>query len=69
MSFLFTSKNSMYHAEKIRGVKNLYLAGQWVSSPGGVPFALMTGQHIIQKICRKESVKCISLNNFKLVKN
>jgi phytoene dehydrogenase-like protein len=69
MSFLFTSKNSMYHAYKIKGIKNLYLAGQWVSSPGGVPFALMTGQHVIQAICRKENIKCLSLNNFKLSKN
>lgn len=65
MSFVFTPKNSMYHADHIRGLKNLYLIGQWVSSPGGVPFALMTGQHIIQKICKKEKIKCLSLNPLK----
>ena len=61
MPFIFTPKNSMYHVEKIRGVKNLYLSGQWTFTPGGVPIALMTGQHIIQRICRKERIKCLSL--------
>lgn len=56
MSFLFSKKNTMYSASKIRGINNLYLGGQWVYSPGGVPFALMSGYHSIFRICQKEKI-------------
>lgn len=57
MSFLFSNKNSMYSAHNIHGIDNLYLAGQWVYSPGGVPFALMSGYHSIYRICQKQKIK------------
>ena len=57
MSFLFSKKNTLYSASQIRGLSNLYLAGQWVYSPGGVPFALMSGYHSIFRICQKENIK------------
>jgi phytoene dehydrogenase-like protein len=47
----------MYTANQIRGINNLYLAGQWIYSPGGVPFALMSGYHSVFRICQKEKIK------------
>lgn len=41
------------------GLKNFYLAGQWVEPGGGVPTAVASGRRIIKKICyndRKEFV-------------
>ena len=56
MSFLFTHKNGMYNSNcKINGIKNLILSGQWTMSPGGVPFAIMSGYHSIQRVCKKEN--------------
>ena len=60
MSFSFTKSNMMYaNSGVIRGLKNFYLAGQWMASPGGLPFALATGSYAIQEICRKEKIKYI----------
>ena len=60
MSFLFTKKNTMYSSSgKIAGLKNLYLAGQWVATPGGLPFAMMTGYYAIQRICRNANMSYI----------
>lgn len=39
------------------GLKNFYMAGQWVSPGGGLPAALLTGRNISQVICKKNSVK------------
>ena len=58
MSFLFTKKNNMYwNNGHIKGLHNVYLASQWVASPGGLPFALMSGAYAIQRICLKEKIK------------
>ena len=38
------------------GLKNCYMAGQWVMS-GGVPPALFSGRHAIQLICRDERME------------
>ena len=60
MSFLFTKRNTMYVSSgKIAGLKNLYLSGQWVSSPGGLPFAMVTGYYAIQRICKNENLSYI----------
>lgn len=66
MSFLFSKKNTMYSASKINGINNLYLAGQWIYSPGGVPFALMSGYHSIFRICQKEKIKYLLESSPKL---
>lgn len=43
---------------KIKGVlknlKNFYMAGQWVMSPGGLPIAAISGKFAIQRILKKE---------------
>lgn len=37
--------------KKLRGLRGLYLAGQWVEPGGGVPLAIMSGRQVVQLIC------------------
>lgn len=37
---------------RIKGIKNLYLAGQWTNSPGGLPVAASSGKFAIQRILK-----------------
>ncbi len=37
------------------GLDNFYMAGQWVNPGGGMPAAVMSGNHTIQFICRKDN--------------
>jgi phytoene dehydrogenase-like protein len=37
----------------VRGLANVVLAGQWLSPPGGLPGAAITGRYAIQRIRRK----------------
>lgn len=36
------------------GLKNFYMAGQWVEPGGGVPTAALSGRDVIQIICRRD---------------
>ena len=36
------------------GLDNFYMAGQWVNPGGGIPTAVMSGNHTIQMICRED---------------
>ena len=36
------------------GVKDLYLAGQWVEPGGGVPTAVWSGRKAVQMICHRD---------------
>lgn len=57
MSFVPTPKSEqMIHDGKIKGIKSLYMTGQWLMPPGGLPVALITGKWVIQRICEKEKV-------------
>ena len=42
----------------VKGVSNLFLAGQWLMVPGGIPVALVTGKYAVQRILKllKKSV-------------
>jgi phytoene dehydrogenase-like protein len=42
------------------GLENFYMAGQWVNPGGGIPTAVMSGNHTIQMICRKDKKKFTS---------
>lgn len=42
---------------KLPGLRNLYLAGQWVTPGGGLPIALLTGRNIAQVICKNDGRK------------
>ena len=58
MPFAFTSKNRMYWDNgRVKGLSNVYMASQWMASPGGLPFALATGTWAVQKVCLKERIK------------
>lgn len=54
MSFIltpFAKKRS--HNGRVIGLKNVFLAGQWLQSPGGLPNAAVTGRFAIQRICKR----------------
>jgi phytoene desaturase len=40
----------------IPGLKNFYMAGQWLSPGGGLPPAGQTGKWAIQYICKDEKM-------------
>ncbi len=53
MSFGITPEGkNLNHDGMIKGIKNLYMAGQWLMPSGGLPTALVTGKWAIQRICR-----------------
>jgi hypothetical protein len=55
MSFMMTPNfKFMSHSGKIKGLKNCFLAGQWLSPPGGLPVAVTTGKFAAQRIAKKE---------------
>ena len=41
---------------KIKGIDNLFMSGQWLMSPGGLPVAVVTGKWAVQRICKKEKL-------------
>lgn len=43
-----------YPPAYIKGINNVILAGQWISPPGGLPGAAITGKFAIQRICKLE---------------
>ena len=44
----------MRHKGNINGLKNIFLSGQWLQPPGGLPTALVTGKNTIMRLCKKE---------------
>ena len=38
----------------IKGIKNLYIASQWIMAPGGLPVAVTAGKFAVWRIARKE---------------
>lgn len=56
MSFDATPKaKQLMHSGKIKGLKNLFMAGQWLMPPGGLPAAVLTGKWAIQRICKEHN--------------
>ncbi len=54
----FSPLSSMRKA--LPGLENFYMAGQWVNPGGGIPTAVMSGNHTIQMICRKNKKRFTS---------
>lgn len=55
MAFMMTVRGKMFeHSGRIRGINNLFLSGQWLQPPGGLPVALITGKDTVMRICKKE---------------
>ena len=42
------------------GLENFYMSGQWVNPGGGMPTAVMSGNHTIQIICKKDKKKFVT---------
>ncbi|NCC98904.1 MAG: NAD(P)/FAD-dependent oxidoreductase [Bacteroidia bacterium] len=60
MSFILTPfAKKKIHKGHLRYIKNVYLAGQWLQPPGGLPNAVVTGKFVIQRICKKEGLKFV----------
>jgi phytoene dehydrogenase-like protein len=45
---------------QLPGLKNFYMAGQWVSPGGGLPTALITGRGVAELICKKSGKKFVT---------
>ena len=55
MGFLPTLKGkTLNHSGKIKKLSNVFLSGQWLQPPGGLPVALLTGKDTIMRICALE---------------
>ncbi|MGF7056810.1 phytoene desaturase family protein [Brassicibacter mesophilus] len=55
MAFLPTVKGkSMSHTGRVKGLNNIFLTGQWLQPPGGLPVAVVTGKDTIMRICKEE---------------
>ncbi len=53
MGFVTTIGNKqMRFKGLVKGVQNLYIAGQWVMNPGGLPIAVISGKFAIQRILK-----------------
>ena len=60
MGFITTvGSKQMRFKGVVKGVSNLFVAGQWVMSPGGLPIAVISGKFAVQRILRqnKRSIK------------
>jgi len=61
MAFLPTIKGKgMSHTGKIKGLENVFITGQWLQPPGGLPVALLTGKDSIMRLCIKENKSFIN---------
>lgn len=57
MSFILTPYvPKTVHKGRLKNIKNLYLAGQWIQPPGGLPNAHLTGKFAIQRLCIQEKI-------------
>jgi phytoene dehydrogenase-like protein len=54
MSFVTTPEGKPIKMKgTIKGINNLYVAGQWTNSPGGLPVAVASGKFAVQRILKK----------------
>jgi phytoene dehydrogenase-like protein len=55
MSFVTTPAGKQIKMKgKLKGIDNLYVAGQWTNSPGGLPVAVASGKFAIQRILKSQ---------------
>ena len=56
MTFITTKKspNNFSIPGVVKGVKNLFLAGQWLMVAGGIPPALVSGKYAVQRILKSQ---------------
>ena len=54
MSFVTTPLGKQIKIKgQLKGIKNLFVAGQWTNSPGGLPVAVASGKFAVQRILKK----------------
>jgi phytoene dehydrogenase-like protein len=41
-------------SKSLPGLRNFYMAGQWVGPGGGLPMVAVSGRNVIQLICRED---------------
>ncbi len=59
--WMFDSKNLLSGMKKtLPGLDSFYMAGQWVNPGGGMPTAVMSGNHTIQLICKKDGKQFVT---------
>ena len=55
MSFVTTPAGKQIKMKgQLKGIRNLYVAGQWTNSPGGLPVAVASGKFAVQRILKKQ---------------
>ena len=53
--WLITTRTMMMRMSKtLPGLRNFYMAGQWVEPGGGVPTAAISGRNVIKMICKQD---------------
>lgn len=58
MSFILTPfAAKKVHNGHLRTLKNVYLSGQWLQAPGGLPNAVVTGRFAISRIAKAAGIK------------
>jgi len=63
MGWLSTTKTFMMQMNKtLPGLDNFYMAGQWVNPGGGMNPAVISGNHTIQLICKKDKKEFVTSN-------
>jgi len=56
--FMITPENMTLHMKKtLPGLDNFYMVGQWVMPGGGLPSGLITGNHAVQILCKRDKKK------------
>lgn len=46
---------------EIKGLHNLYIAGQWIMAPGGLPIAAISGKFAVQRILKQDKRKIMEI--------
>lgn len=57
MSLFTHDKSRLSYNGHINGLENVFLASQWMLSPGGAPYAIAAGKYAAIRICKKEKIK------------
>jgi phytoene dehydrogenase-like protein len=56
--WVMTPKVGLRHMSRtLPGLRDFYMAGQWVEPGGGIPPAMMSGRNVAQIICRADGIR------------
>jgi phytoene dehydrogenase-like protein len=47
-------------SQKLPGLSNFYMCGQWVEPGGGLPTSIMSAKRLIKSICREDNVRFVA---------